>query len=258
MKTLNAEKWDKAARAYSQMVSSHERDAYEYFVNIPSILQLLPKEAHTICDLGCGSGEFTELLKKHYEEKYSNEVEIIGGDVSPQMLEIARQQFPEIEFQLVDLELPFADRFKNKSDLVVMRLVLMFVDNLDNAAAEVSKLIPEKGHLLISVTHPVNWFYYYVQNKFGIKTRAEFRALQEGYFSETHLWREITGDKELKFGYINRKFSTYVNTFAKYGLLLEKVEEPQPGEEFKEVAGEKEFNDKKDFPARLNLLFQKH
>ncbi len=62
----------------------------------------------TILDISCGTGELIKRLKKDYK--------VMGSDISPQMLAIARRNNPEIKFTLSDM----VDlRLKKKFDLVI-------------------------------------------------------------------------------------------------------------------------------------------
>lgn len=48
-----------------------------------------------LLDLACGTGAHIAFLRKHYK--------IVGIDLDPQMVEIARRKFPEIDFRVADM-----------------------------------------------------------------------------------------------------------------------------------------------------------
>lgn len=247
MKTDVSKKWNAKADAYSKMASSKEADAYEYDINFPSILNLCPTEVTSVLDLGCGDGGFTKILANKYSK-------VVGADVSPRMVDIAKSNFPEIDFIVADLD-DQIPTFDETFDLVIMKLVLMFVENLENVAEQLGKVTHIGAFVIVSVPHPTYWTAYYLQDKYGYKERHSFRVLEKGYFTEKTIEKPIGGDKELVFGFIHRTLSTYVNTFSKFGFLVDKVDEPQLTEGF--LAKYPEDSNKKDIPMRLNIRFKK-
>lgn len=50
-----------------------------------------------IIDIGCGPGNSTEILKKRYPN-----AAVVGADNSENMLEAAREKYPNIEFIICD------------------------------------------------------------------------------------------------------------------------------------------------------------
>lgn len=61
-----------------------------------SVVELLaPQPEETILDLGCGSGELTERIAQAGAT-------VVGLDASPEMVALARRQFPELEFRVAD------------------------------------------------------------------------------------------------------------------------------------------------------------
>lgn len=247
MKTPIAKKWDEKAEIYSKMASSRDADAFEYEINFPSLQKLLPKGDYSVLDLGCGDGWFTDILFSMYGK-------VLGADASPSMIEIAKRNFPQIEFALTDLDSEFPE-YMIKYDIVVMKLVLMFVEDLDNVAIQVSKIVSKNGYVIISVPHPIYWTSYYLQDKYKVKERKNFRVLENGYFSEKAIEKSIGGEESLTFGFMHRTISSYVNTFAKHGFYVDQIDEPRLSVEY--LHAHPEDTDKKDIPMRLNIGFRK-
>lgn len=72
-------------------------DVSLYHKTFDSFLQRLPIKEAQILEVACGPGNITNyLLSQHPYLK------IIGTDLAPQMLEIARQKNPTAEFKLMD------------------------------------------------------------------------------------------------------------------------------------------------------------
>lgn len=247
MKTSVAQKWNDQAQNYSEMASSKTSDAYEYEINFPSILKLSPGFAQNVLDLGSGNGVFTNMLSQKFEN-------VTGSDVSPNMVKIAQEQFPKINFKLVDLEEKFP-AFEDKFDLIVIKLVLMFVEDLDNVAQQCYENLNPGGFVIISVHHPLHHYVSYLLDKYGINENEAYRTMEHGYFSEVAVTKTIGNNQDLKFAFIHRTIASYINTFTKRGLLVDAVDEPQLTPEF--LSRFPNFLNKKDMPSRLNIRFKK-
>ena len=74
-----------------------------------------------ICDLGCGTGNTSQLLSNRWPE-----AQIIGIDSSPEMLEKARKSYPHLEFIEADLE---SWKPQQEVDLFFSNASLHWLDN---------------------------------------------------------------------------------------------------------------------------------
>ncbi len=243
MKTDSSKKWNSAAKAYADMAADRQADAYEYEINFPSILNLLPKDKNSLLDVGTGSGDFIPNLAKYFEN-------IEGTDVSPNMVEIAKKRFSDYKFMVWDLEDKFPD--DGKYDVIVCKLVLMFVENLDNVAKEFKKILNHKGVAVISVVHPVYWHTNYLLNKNSIKISTEFDVMDEGYYSSgKKVMKSIGGNENLQMGFIHRTLSDYFKPFIDNGLTITGIDEPRINDEF--LKSNPRFADRINIPMRLNF-----
>lgn len=85
-----------------------------------------------IADLGCGSGVFSDLLRRRG-------FDVIGVDLSPRLIQIARQTYPDIDFREGDIEhLPFAD---DSFDGVLLAGVLHHLPDWTRCLAEVKRIL---------------------------------------------------------------------------------------------------------------------
>lgn len=92
-------------------------------------------------DAACGTGRHSAYLASLGHR-------VIGVELSPQMLALARERVPAGEFYEADLhDVPLDD---NSVDLVVCGLAVMHVPDLARAMAELTRILRPNGHLVIS------------------------------------------------------------------------------------------------------------
>ncbi len=233
--------WDRLVRKYSKSVDEDKNAdfAYEKLVNSLSILSLCDNTGCAL-DLGCGDGRFTKELESRYKEVYA-------VDISEEMLKLAKLNCKTTKFIKFDLEDKF-QVFNVKFDLVSCKLLLMYINDIENIARESFKVLNNRGILVISVTHPLKWITEY--NSGNIKNK-EYR----GYLSEAIIDGKIAKDEKLDVQFKNRTFQTYVNTFTKHGFVLESVLETGVPDTFViKYPSYLEFQKK---PYRLNMKFIK-
>ena len=60
------------------------------------LLQVLQSESQQVIDIGCGQGEFCNILEL-------NGVKTLGVDLSKKQIELAKLNFPELEFKAIDI-----------------------------------------------------------------------------------------------------------------------------------------------------------
>jgi len=101
-----------------------------------------------ICiDLGCGTGQLDVVLAR------MSELEVIGLDIDPGMIEIARKRVEKeglserVRFVVGDVQkLPFADR---SADLIISRGSLVFWQDKVAALREVHRVLKPEGYALL-------------------------------------------------------------------------------------------------------------
>jgi SAM-dependent methyltransferase len=101
-------------------------------------------------DAACGTGRHARHLADMGHD-------VVGVDLTPEMLRRARAAVPEavfLEADLVDIASFPAGRF----DLVVCGLALAHVADLDRATGELARVLRPGGRLVISVLHPFQAF----------------------------------------------------------------------------------------------------
>ncbi len=100
-------------------------------------------------DAACGTGRHARHLTEIGHD-------VVGIDLTPEMLSRARDAVPEAVFLEADLvDIPADD---GRFDLVVCGLALAHIADLDRATRELARVLRRGGHLVISVLHPFQAF----------------------------------------------------------------------------------------------------
>lgn len=134
-------------------------DAFDdkgYF-KIASILKkkLKGSKVKTVIDMGCGSGAFTARLATTL-----NKAEVIGLDISGGCIRRAKEDYPEIKFEVGDIE---KTRFNSSSiDLVCYTGILHHFPDFTKVAKEAFRILKPGGHFFSydpNKYNPAFWLY---------------------------------------------------------------------------------------------------
>jgi ubiquinone/menaquinone biosynthesis C-methylase UbiE len=151
-----------------------------------------------VLDIGCGTGRYCKLLAKRGAK-------VVGIDPSPRMLEFANRKItPDCRFELhlgklEDVEFPC-----NHFDVIVSALTLGHIPQLEPVIRELSRLLKNRGRLIVSDIHPFWPVSGHDYTEFFDGSGQEYRIPQY-----THLFEE------------------YWNLCRKFGLSIEEVREPR-------------------------------
>ncbi len=109
-----------------------------------------------VADLGCGSGVFTDLLHRHGCRS-------IGLDLSPKLIALGRQKYPEVEFLEGDVEhLPFSD---GSLDGVLLSGIVHHLPDPSRCAAEVFRALRPGGRFVAFDPNRMNPFMYLYRDR---------------------------------------------------------------------------------------------
>jgi 2-polyprenyl-3-methyl-5-hydroxy-6-metoxy-1,4-benzoquinol methylase len=208
--------------------SSLERfgPGWERAVEHDDLLALLPDvDGQRVLDLGCGAGQLAHHLAS------IGAAEVVGIDVSERMLALARAEWahPRVTYALGAVE---GVRFgPARFDLVVSSLVLHYVVDYRGVVARIAEWLAPGGVLVYSTEHPIytarlpgdGW----VLDDAGRRTRwALDRYADEGPREETWF---VPGVRK-----VHRTMATLINGLVDAGLVVERVVEPVPSEQWLE------------------------
>jgi SAM-dependent methyltransferase len=195
--------------------------------------------ATSVLDVGCGEGQVSRLAATARAGR------VVGVDPTWAQLTVARARGgPPAYGQADAAALPFAPA---SFDAVVACLVFEHIDAVDEALAEVGRVLRPGGRFLFFLNHPLlqtpgsGWI--------------DDRILEEQYWRigpylvEDRSLEEV--EKDVLIPFVHRPLSRYVNAMAAAGLFIERMEEPAPPPGFLERA--EEYKDAATIPRLLFL-----
>jgi ubiquinone/menaquinone biosynthesis C-methylase UbiE len=138
IKTYNATAESYAATRLDELSKKHlDRLILKEFAR-------LNKDSGTCVDLGCGPGQTTKFLFD------AGVKDIIGIDISPGMVDVARRIFPYIKFETGDLlALPYNENYFG-SAVAFYAIVHFDYDQIDKAFKEVNRVLMKDAPFLFS------------------------------------------------------------------------------------------------------------
>ena len=133
--------WNKVAKLYEDKFMDFDlyNDTYDKFC------ERLSKKKSKILEIGCGPGNITKyLLAKRPDFK------ILGTDISPNMIELAKINCPNAKFEVIDSRK--IENIKNKFDAIVCGFCLPYLSELDieKFIIDCKNLLNENGIIYLS------------------------------------------------------------------------------------------------------------
>jgi SAM-dependent methyltransferase len=211
----------------------------EYVQQIVPMVSEHLRGCASVLDVGCGEGQISRLAG------YLGASRVVGLDPTWAQLSVARERGgPPAYCRGVADALPFPE---HSFDAVVACLVFEHIEAVDEALAEVGRVLKPGGRFLFFLNHPLlqtpgsGWI--------------DDHILEEQYWRIGPYLVEDSGleemDKDVFIPFVHRPLSRYVNAMAAAGLLIERMEEPAPPPGFLERA--EEYKDAATIPRLLFL-----
>jgi SAM-dependent methyltransferase len=213
--------------------------------------QILPLARHhltgatKVLDVGCGEGQIARMAAGNGAPR------VIGVDPTWNQITVAHQRAAGPSYARAGAAaLPFASE---AFDAVIACLVFEHVRAVDEAIAEVARVLQPGGRFLFFLNHPLlqtpnsGW----IDDQILDPPEQYWRV--GAYLVESEEVEEV--EKGVFIPFIHRPLSRYVNAMAANGMLLEHMDEPPPPPGF--VALAPEYPDAATIPRLLVLRARK-
>ncbi|MFZ4812025.1 MAG: class I SAM-dependent methyltransferase [Ilumatobacteraceae bacterium] len=200
--------------------------------------------ARRVLDVGCGDGQVSRLASGLGADV------VIGVDPTWNQLRVAHERGEAAFAKAGAGALPFNDE---SFDAVVACLVFEHIRDVDEAIAEVARVLVPGGRFCFFLNHPLlqtpnsGW----IDDQFLDPPEQYWRI--GPYLVEDETIEEV--EKDVFIPFIHRPLSRYVNALADSGLLLERMIEPAPPPGF--LAKAEEYAAASTIPRLLYLRTRK-
>jgi ubiquinone/menaquinone biosynthesis C-methylase UbiE len=212
--------------------------------------QILPMAATelegsaTVLDLGCGDGQISRMLA-------AGGAGVVGVDPTWNQIRVAAERGGGVAYgRAAAHELPFADE---SFDAVIACLVFEHIDAVDEAIAEVARVLRPGGRFAFFLNHPL------LQTPGSGWIDDQMIDPPEQYWRIGPYLVEAETVEQVELGvyirFVHRPLSRYVNALADHGLVLERMIEPAPPDGFLERAAE--YAEAASIPRLLYLRLRK-
>lgn len=211
------------------------------------ILPLAAEElrgADRVLDVGCGDGQVSRLATSLGASA------VVGVDPTWNQVRVAASRGGAVFARAGAGALPFRSE---SFDAVVACLVFEHIRDVDDAIAEVARVLVEGGRFCFFLNHPLlqtpnsGW----IDDQFLDPPEQYWRI--GPYLIEDETVEEV--EKDVFIPFIHRPLSRYVNTLAANGLMIERMVEPSPPPGFLERA--EEYSAASSIPRLLYLRTRK-
>ena len=200
--------------------------------------------ARRVLDIGCGEGQVSRLAA-------AGGAQVVGVDhASAQVVEACRRGGGPSYLRAAAGRLPFAT---GAFDHVVACLVFEHIRDVDDAIAEVARVLEPGGRFTFFLNHPLiqtpgsGW----IDDQVLDPPEQYWRI--GPYLDEDESVEEV--EKDVFISFVHRPLSRYVNALADNGLVLRHMEEPPPPPGF--LARCPEYADAATIPRLLVLVTER-
>jgi SAM-dependent methyltransferase len=200
--------------------------------------------ARRILDIGCGEGQISRLAAR-----LPGVEAVVGIDPTAAQLALAAERGGRVaRARSGAAELPFAPA---SFDAAIACLVFEHIDDVDDAIAEIGRVLQPGGRFVFMLNHPL----LQTPNSGWIDdTILEEQYWRIGpYLTEDARIEEVDKDTYVRF--VHRPLSRYVNAMLSAGLYLTAMLEPAPPPGF--LARAAEYSEAATIPRLLLMRAEK-
>lgn len=201
--------------------------------------------ARRVLDVGCGDGQLSRCFVEDGAEL------VVGVDPTWNQLTVARERAGGAHYGRAGAAaLPFPDA---SFDAVVACLVFEHIRDVDDAIAEVARVLEPGGRFCFFLNHPLlqtpnsGW----IDDQILDPPEQYWRI--GDYLVEDETIEEV--EKDVFIPFIHRPLHRYLNALIDHGLYLTRIEEPAPPAGF--LARAEEYDAASTIPRLLYLRTRK-
>ncbi|MEZ4812971.1 MAG: class I SAM-dependent methyltransferase [Caldisericia bacterium] len=206
--------YNKMAKLFHEQADTKPHNAY---YERPATISLLPDvKGLSVLDAACGPGWYSEWLFNHGAK-------VTSLDVSPEMLKYAKERLKGYNSKIIcadlDKELPFEDEI---FDIVLLPLAISYLKDIE-FTLEFNRVLKNSGLFIFSDGHPFHDF-------------SHRSSKSDNYFNSefiTITWQGFGEPIEIPF--FRRSLSSVSDALWNNGFVIERILEPKPTEDFKNV-----------------------
>jgi len=200
------------ARKYAETVDTKPWNA---FYERPAVISLLPSLMNTkVLDAGCGSGWYAEYLINHGAT-------VTAFDFNTDFVALTQARVNgRAKVLQADLAEPLDFARAGEFDVVVCPLVMHYLKNWEPVFREFHRALKPQGVLVFSTHHPFqDWKYFKKENYFAVDLLED-----EWDIGKVRFYR--------------RPLTAISQALDSAGFYIERLLEPQPTEDFRQVNSE--------------------
>ena len=228
--------WEERAEDWIELTRS---DPQYDLLNKPAFLELVPAPGRCTIEVGCGEGRVARELASLGHQ-------VLGFDASPALARATAHHRAGLPVAVADIaRLPIAT---GVADIVVCFMVLMDIEDLDGAVAELARVMTPAGTLCVGILHPIVTSGLFIPGD-------EYRTFYMGEYLKTmrHVLDIERSDGGIfRFRVEHRPIERYFRAFEAAGLAVTALREPRPSDELAEA--HPEFVNPQRVPSFLHLL----
>lgn len=225
--------WDRVAEDWSLQVGT-EGDRNRLLNSDPVLWSFAGDvDGLDVLDAGCGTGYLSQKLK-------TRGARVVGIDFAPEMIRIARNTFPDIDFR-VDSCPELKTVASDSIDLVIANYVLMDTPDLEGTIRNFYRVLRHSGATVIVFSHPC-----FPQGQ-GTTSTTEKTVSYHWESSYFERWKCIDppwGRFTDHFIWFHRPLSDYWRAFKEAGFQVEDFDEPHITPERYDQAPNQDFLEK--------------
>lgn len=207
--------WDSKANDWQIQVGD-DGDWNRRLNSDPVLFEMLGKVRHrSVLDAGCGTGYLSRKLARAGAD-------VIGVDLSAEMIRLARHSAPELDFRIDDCS-TLSTIEEGSMDAIVSNYVLMDTPNLQDAVDSMFRVLRPKGIAVLVFSHPC-----FPQSRGTVHPDESISYhWTHSYYEQSQQQDKPWSHFKTDFLWYHRPLQDYWSAFRSSGFLVEDFREPR-------------------------------